>query len=321
MIPPKVKEIGRLIKIMEIRGAGKIARSAVGALKIAIDKSKGKTPYDIFKDMLESARYLNSTRPTAVSLPNALRYVIKRGRALLKEDLKPDEYKVRLTEICDDFILSSEMAVRKIGEIGSRRIQDGDTILTHCNSSAAIRVITTAHKHGKNIKVYATETRPRYQGRLTARALVASGIDVTLIVDSAARLIMNKIDKVIVGADAISVNGALINKIGTSLIALAANEARTLFFTAAETYKFSPITMLGGLIEIEERDASEVISPSEHEKIGKQLKVYNPAFDVTPAKYIDMIFTEKGAIPPQAAYVILQEEFGWWLKEPGLEDL
>jgi ribose 1,5-bisphosphate isomerase len=120
---------------------------------------------------------------------------------------------------------------------------------------------------------------------------------------------MNKIDKVLVGADAITANGALVNKIGTSLIALAAHESRSRVFVAAETYKFSPETMIGELIEIEERDTSEVIAQSEMGRL-KNVTVRNPSFDVTPAEYLDLIITERGIIPPQAAILMIQEQYG-----------
>jgi ribose 1,5-bisphosphate isomerase len=116
-------------------------------------------------------------------------------------------------------------------------------------------------------------------------------------------------DKAIVGADAVAANGAVVNKIGTSMVALAAHESRVLFFVAAETYKFSPETMLGRLVRIEERGVSEVISERELKRMPK-VNVRNPAFDVTPPDYIDLIITERGIIPPQAAIMVIQEEFG-----------
>jgi ribose 1,5-bisphosphate isomerase len=121
---------------------------------------------------------------------------------------------------------------------------------------------------------------------------------------------MPKIDKVVVGADAIAANGAVVNKIGTSMVALAAHEARVLFFVAAETYKFSPETMFGELVLIEERKATEVV-PSKILKGYRKITVRNPSFDVTPAEYVDLIVTERGIIPPQGALSILQSEFGW----------
>lgn len=129
----------------------------------------------------------------------------------------------------NEFIENSRTAVERIGEIGSKRIVDGDVIMTHCNSTVAIAIMKSAKKDGKRISVIVTESRPFWQGKLTARALNRIGIPVTYIVDSAMRFFMNKVDKVVVGADAVAANGAIINKIGTSLMALAAHEARTQF--------------------------------------------------------------------------------------------
>jgi ribose 1,5-bisphosphate isomerase len=125
---------------------------------------------------------------------------------------------------------------------------------------------------------------------------------------------MAKIDKVISGADAVAANGAVINKIGTSQLALAAHESRTRFFVAAETYKFSPETLFGELVAIEERNSNEVI-PDNVLKRMRNVEVRNPVFDITPPEYIDLIVTERGIIPPQGALYILQEEFGLDLKE------
>jgi ribose 1,5-bisphosphate isomerase len=130
------------------------------------------------------------------------------------------------------------------------------------------------------------------------------------IVDSAVRSFMNEIDLCIVGADAVTVNGSVVNKIGTSQIALSAHESRTRVMVAAETYKFAPRTILGEYIQIEERDPSEVL-PAELAGKFRNVKVRNPAFDVTPAEYVDLIVTEAGAIPPQMAYIIIRDILGW----------
>jgi ribose 1,5-bisphosphate isomerase len=206
------------------------------------------------------------------------------------------------------FIENSRVAVEKIGQIGSRRIRNGDTVFTHCNSLAALSVISAAHKSGKKIKVIATESRPRFQGITTIGMLDKLGIETELIVDSAARSIMNEVDLVVVGADVITANGTLVNKIGTAQIALFAHEARTSFMVAAETYKFSPKTILGELVTIEEREAKEVLPDFSK---YKHVKVRNPAFDVTPHQYIDLICTEAGAIPPEMSYLIIKERLGW----------
>ena len=312
--PAWVTEVAQGIKTMKIRGAGRIARAAVKALRATAEASEAETIDDLVTELNLAAETLLRTRPTAVSLPNGIRYVMWRVLKTKNTASSVEDLKAYTINLANRFIESSKTAVKKIGEIGARRIKDGDTILTHCQSSAVDAIIKKAWKQGKKIRVYCTETRPRFQGRITARTLSQAGIPVTMIIDSAARYFMNEVDEVIVGSDAIAANGAVVNKIGTSLIALAAREARTLFYVAAETYKFSPETIVGGLIVIEERNPSEVISPGRL-KVMKNVSIRNPSFDVTPAEYIDLIITEKGIIPPQGAVSILQEEYGWFIGE------
>jgi len=313
-LPAEVLEIAEGIKTMKIRGAGRIARAAVQALKIVVEKSQAKTSEQLVNELDYAAKYLLHTRPTAVSLPNGIRFVMYRVKSALRKGANLEDLKITAIDAADKFIENSQKAIKRIGEIGARRIVSGDVILTHCNSSAAISVILTAFKQGKDIRVYATETRPLFQGRLTARILANAGVPVTLIVDSAVRFFMNEIDKVVVGADAVAANGAVVNKIGTSQIALVAHEARTRMFVATETYKFSPETMIGELVKIEERSPLEVVD-EEFLKQNPNVKVRNPSFDVTPPEYIDLIITEKGVIPPQGAVLVLKEEFGWIVGE------
>lgn len=301
-------ETAEKIRNMEIRGAAKIGRAAANAMKEEAKSIRTDDLKAFDKRMDEAYKLLYSTRPTAVSLANALRYVMRYKANTVEEARRA------IAANADAFIANSENAIKKIGEIGAHRIKDGDTIMTHCNSSAAFQIFETAFKQGKKINVVATETRPRQQGYITVDFLQNVGIPTTLILDSAVRYYMKKVDMVIVGADAITVNGSLINKVGTSQVALAANEARVSFICAAETYKFSPRTLLGEMIEIEERDPSEVLSP-ELQKKWPKLKVSNPAFDVTPHKYIDMIITEIGAISPEMAYWVIKDKLGWELEE------
>jgi ribose 1,5-bisphosphate isomerase len=302
-------ETAEKIRDMEIRGAGRIARAAALALKAEAQSIKTDNLDEFNAKMREAFRTLYMTRPTAVSLPNALRIVMK-----YKAD-NVEEARRQIAANADAFIAGSENAVKIIGEIGARRLRDGDTVMTHCNSSAAASILTTAFRQGKRINVIATETRPRMQGHVTVDVMQKAGIPTTLILDSAVRYFMKKVDTAVVGADAITVNGNLINKIGTSQLALAAHEARVPFMVAAETYKFSPRTLLGELVEIEERDPSEVL-PEEKRKQWPGLKVMNPAFDVTPHQYIDLICTEIGAIPPEMAFWVITEKLGWEIEEP-----
>ncbi|MGP8331418.1 MAG: ribose 1,5-bisphosphate isomerase [Methanosarcinaceae archaeon] len=300
----QLKDTADKITRMEIRGAGRIAKAAALALRDYAESLEVDSIGEFSRHIENAAKLLVDTRPTAVSLPNAVR--------LTTQYISSDVYEAKeeIINNAERFIRQANDALWKIGEIGARRIRDGDVIMTHCNSNAALFVITTAFRQGKDISVIATETRPRRQGLLTSKHLLDYGIPTTLIVDSAVRYCMKKVDTVIVGADAIAVNGALVNKIGTSQLALAAHEARTNFLIAAETYKFSPNTILGEFIEIEERSIDEVIDLDTLTGLSK-LNVLNPAFDITPPKYIDLIITDVGAVPPGMAYTIIKDHLGW----------
>ncbi len=304
----KLEETAAKIKSMEIRGAGRIARAAAAELRDYSQRLAADDIDEFDEKMNFAAALLVSTRPTAVSLPNAVRAVMRYKGATV------DEARTDIKRLADEFITGSENAVRRIGEIGAKRVRDGDTIMTHCNSSAAISIMAAAHAQGKEISVIATESRPRMQGLLTIKQLDKLGISTSLIVDSAVRYFIKEVDLVVMGADAVTVNGSVINKIGTSQLAMAAHQARKNVIIAAETYKFSPKTLLGELVEIEERDSGEVIS---REKLAElpNVSVRNPAFDVTPREYIDLICTEVGAIPPEMAYVIIREFLGWGVEE------
>jgi ribose 1,5-bisphosphate isomerase len=305
-----VTETAEKIKSMEIRGAGRIARAAAEALLAHATGCVTDDPITFRREMEAAAQTLVATRPTAVSLPNAVHIVM----AGLEGAPTVREAREGVVERATRFIETSKEAVGKIARIGARHIRDGDVILTHCNSEAALSCIIEAHREGKKIEVFATEVRPRNQGLVTIRTLNAAGIKTNFIVDSAVRSFINDVDLVIVGADAVTVNGAVVNKIGTSQVAHSAHEARVNMLVAAETYKFAPRTILGELISIEERPGNEVL-PDEIARTLKNVTVRNPAFDITPAEYIDLIVTEEGAIPPQMAYIIIKEYLGWGIEE------
>jgi len=294
------------IRSMQIRGAGRIAAAAAVSLRDFSQAMQPQSLDDFNSQMKEAADTLLKTRPTAVSLSNAIRMVMKYDA----QDLDSARQAIALN--ANRFIEISEKALERIGQIGSNRIKDGSVVLTHCNSLAALSVISTAHKSGKKIKVIATESRPRYQGITTIGMLDKMGIETELIVDSAVRSVMNEVDLVVVGADVITANGTLVNKIGTAQIALSAHEARTSFIVAAETYKFSPQTIQGELVTIEERESAEVLADLSS---YSHVRVRNPAFDVTPHQYIDLICTEVGAIPPEMSYQIIRERLGWKMDE------
>ncbi|MDK2891894.1 ribose 1,5-bisphosphate isomerase [Methanohalophilus sp.] len=301
-------ETAEKIRTMEIRGAGRIAVAAATALRDYVRELQVSSLEEFEAKVLEAAAILVDTRPTAVSLPNAVMLTTRYDASTV------EEAREQIIANADKFIERAKKALETIAQIGAKRLKDGDVVMTHCNSHAALAIIKAAHKQGKNIRVYTTESRPRRQGFITIRELNETGIQTTLIVDSAVRIFMKEVDVVIVGADSITANGALVNKIGTSQLALAAKEARVNFISAAETYKFHPMTVMGDMIEIEDRSADEVIDP----KIIAELpnvKVRNPAFDVTPSEYIDLIVTEVGAFPPSMAFVVIRDYLGLELME------
>jgi len=301
-----VNKTARDIKDMRIRGALDIAIATARAMKKELD---GKSTAAVIKDLKKAGKKLKAARPTAVSLPNAVDYVLYLAEKNKKLDA--GEFRKAMSDEIQKFIIEQENSLERIAEIGANLIDSKDVILTHCNSDTVVALFERAWKDGKRFRVICTETRPRFQGHLTAKALAKAGIPVTLVVDSAARLMMKefKVDKVIVGGDTVRANGDLINKIGTSQIAVAARDLDIDFIAAVESIKFSPRSIEGELVKIEYRDAKEVIKPGRI----RGIKVLNPAFDITPAEMIDMLITEEGIIPPQGAYHLLREKFGWEL--------
>jgi ribose 1,5-bisphosphate isomerase len=297
------KETAGRIRSMEVRGAAEIARQAARALCEEARGYEGDDVEGMRQSLMAAREVLLASRPTAISLWNGVQFVLK-GMNHQKDGEELRQMVIRNATV---FIKRSEEAVALIGRNGANRLKEGDRVMTHCNSQAALSVITTAQRQGKHIKAFATESRPWRQGILTANQLSKAGVDVTLIIDSAVRHVMKDMDAVVVGADTIASNGAVINKIGTSQLALAAHEARVPFYVCAETFKFSPRTMMGEMVEIEERDSLEVVKLGE---LPSSVRVFNPVFDATPPEYIDSIITEIGVVPPYAAYEIIVREFG-----------
>ena len=291
------------IRSMSIRGAGRIARAGASALGDMAREYRGNDLEQFLRDVDEAKKVLLDSRPTAVSLWNGVHSAVRGLSACT--DL--EQARKLVMDNADAFVKNSNFAVKEIARIGAKRIQDGDVIVTHCNSSAAVGVLKEAHAQGKRFKVYATESRPWRQGIITSNELAEAGIDVTLIIDSAVRTVMKKATKVFVGADTVTSHGALVNKVGTSQVALAAKEARVQFYVCTETYKFSHMSLFGDLVTIEER-AREEVSPDG--ELDSRVKIFNPVFDSTPASYIDAIITEIGMISPGSVYHVMKEKLG-----------
>jgi len=295
------------LKALNVRGGGRVARYAVQALRdYAIEAPRAKTPAGYLDPLLKAGQRLKSARPTAFALTNGVNYVLNRGVKSLESGGSIEEIRDATVKASNDFLEYSAEAVPMIGEIGARRIKNGDTIITHSDSEAATSIMKKAHDMGKGIRVYCAETRPNYQGHNTAAALAAYGIDTTLICDSACRVMMGDADKAIVGCDAISGNGALVSRIGVSQVAMLAQEARVNFIVAAETYKVDFGTLTGRLVDAEERDPTEIAAKDWMEHNPK-VKFSNYVFDFTPPAYIDFYVTEKGIVPPAGIFALMQE--------------
>ncbi|MBO4246572.1 ribose 1,5-bisphosphate isomerase [Halomicrobium sp. IBSBa] len=310
---PRVETVAEEIETMETRGAATIADAAASALVTQAEESQAETPAAFREEIRAAARTLLDTRPTAVSLPNALRYVLRRmdgeSVAALRASVERagSSFRDQLDRAQDD-----------LGEIGANRLRDGDRVMTHCHSTDAVACIQRAVQQGKDVSAVVKETRPRKQGHITARELRAMDVPVTLIVDSAARRYLGDVDHVLVGADAIAADGSVVNKIGTSGLAVNARERGTPVMVAAQTIKLHPDTMTGHTVDIEMRDESEVIAPEDRAEIG-EITVANPAFDVTPPRHVDAIVTERGQFPPESVVTLMRELFGEGTHEPWLE--
>ena len=280
---------------------------AVAALKGVEEHFKQSSPRtkSAFLYELDSAKkILFDTRPTEPLMRNALRHLAYAvGRSSLEDagsllDL--------ISAASKGFLKELEESKKRIAEIGSRRILDGGTVLTHCHSSIVTRILEEAKNQGKDFQVFCTETRPLFQGRITAQELTSIGLKPIMIVDSAVRFFINGVDLVLIGADAITSEGNVINKIGTSMVALSAREARTPFYVASELLKFDPDTVYGEYTVIEERDVREI-----WESPPEGLRMRNPAFDITRREFIHGIICEVGIISTDAVMHEVEERYPW----------
>jgi ribose 1,5-bisphosphate isomerase len=310
MIHKDVRAVVEDVRIRQMRGGTVVTHAALTALRSSSLASTVTSPEDYVSYVEENAKYLRKIRAASIPLTNGLRYVVSEVEQAANKGASVEELKRVVSDSAIGFDRKLEESIQQIAEIGARRLNSGDVIITHSYSSSVLAILKKAHQQGKRIKVFVTETRPELEGQDVARELATEEIDTTLIIDSAVSHFIEDSDKVMVGAEAVAANGAIVNKIGTAMIAA----------VAASTHKFSPETMFGELIEIEERPSSYVIDDKELKL--PNLKVRNPAFDVTSPQDIDLIITERGVIPPQAAIMIIREQKGPLIftpHEPGLE--
>lgn len=269
----KVKKTHDRIKKLKIQGATDVALAAVKSLKKIKKQDK----------LEEAVEYLSESRPTEPMMRNGLKFVqdsFNKGKTV--------------KEASEEFEEIVEEAVKKIVDVGVSFIIEDATVMTHCHSSLVEKILVKAYEKNRLKKVLVTETRPLYQGRKTAKNLAKKGIPVKIGVDSARLSLLKEADIGIVGADVITSDGHIFNKIGTKNFALSAEHMVTRdFIVASQLLKIDPSTLKGKRDEIEERPKKEVWKGS-----PKGVEVYNPAFEAVPPEYIDYVVTEEGVLNP-----------------------
>ena len=297
------EQVADVIRNMVVRGAPAIGVAAAMGIALGVKNSKAETVGDLKRDLDQICDNMSKTRPTAVNLFWAIRRmqdkferVCLRPIAQIRQDLVEESRRMHAEDIA---------ANQAMGRHGATLMPNQGGVLTHCNAGAlatagygtALGVIRAAVEQGKKIHVYADETRPFLQGsRLTAWELMKDGIPTTVISDNMAGAMMKqgKIGAVVVGADRIAANGDVANKIGTYSVAVLAKENGIPFYVAAPISTIDPACPNGDMIPIEQRDAKEVTHIAGKQMVPDGVSIENPAFDVTPAKYVTAIVTERG---------------------------
>lgn len=310
----RLDEVAEAIGVLRIRGAPLIGIAGAYGLALCGQAIEADSPPGALAELDRTANVLAATRPTAVNLRWALDRVLAAARR------SPDVASIKAALVAEAIAIhqGERESTRKLSRIGAKLIGDGFTVLTHCNAGAlatggygtALGVLRAARAQGKRIEVIATETRPLLQGaRLTTWELMQDGIPVTLITDSMAGhfLARGRVDCAIVGADRIAANGDTANKIGTYTLAVLARENGVPFYVAAPLSTIDRSLPSGDGIPIEERPPEEVTRIGGIPVAAPGVRVANPAFDVTPHRYIGAIITERGMVtaPCQAGIAAL----------------
>ena len=308
-----VEELAHAIENLVVRGAPAIGIAAAYGMVLAAERERGRG--EVFLAAMAKARArLQATRPTAVNLAWALERMEVKARGMAAEPWADRVVKLALESRC---IHREDVAsCRAIGRIGNVRVPDGATILTHCNAGAlatggygtALGVVRAAREAGKRLRVVACETRPVLQGaRLTAWELTRDAFDVTVVTDSMVGQLLRRggIDLVVVGADRVARSGDVANKIGTYGLACLAEVHGVPFYVAAPWSTVDLACPSGDAIPIEQRREDEVLTFSGTRIAPHEARADNPAFDVTPARLIAALFTERGEVSPLSERTLL----------------
>ncbi|TXT62794.1 MAG: Ribose 1,5-bisphosphate isomerase [Promethearchaeota archaeon] len=307
-----LKQNAQKIISLEIQGATNTALKAIEFLSEYAKRITCTTIEDCMNQLQEAKSILEETRPTEPALQNGLRFIMNKLKKC-KGELCVEDVPGRIERYEEEFKKYILDAKQKIAEIGANRIprirkktdyeslhlKNDFVVMTHCHSSVVTGILLKAKQQGKEFRVVNTETQPKLQGRKTARELLDAGIEVIHVVDSAMRWAVNtfQVDLILIGADSITSEGTVLNKIGSRLLALVAHEEHVPFYVASPLLKYQPRTTVGFLEEIETRDPEEIWK--EH---PKNLKVLNPAFETVSRRYIDGLITEAGIFASSHAH-------------------
>jgi len=297
------EQVADAIRNMVVRGAPAIGVAAAMGIALGVKNSKAETVGELKQELDRCCEMVGKTRPTAVNLFWAIRRMQDKFESLRIRPLQ--QIKQALIEEAQRMHAEDIAANQAMGRLGAMLMPASGGVLTHCNAGAlatcgygtALGVIRAAVEQGKKIHVYADETRPFLQGsRLTAWELMKDGIPTTVISDNMAGAMMKagRIGAIVVGADRIAANGDVANKIGTYTIAVLAKEHNVPFYVAAPFSTIDLETADGSKIPIEQRNPKEVTHIAGKQMVPEGVEVENPAFDVTPAKYVTAIVTERG---------------------------
>ncbi|MHA2006039.1 MAG: translation initiation factor eIF-2B [Promethearchaeota archaeon] len=281
------------IKNLEIQGATNVAINAINFLSEYSKTIKSEDIESCFNSIYKAIEILIKTRPTEPAMKNGLKFIMKKLENE-KENCYPEFISDVIEKYKNQYYDLIQNAKNRIAIIGARRIPSTVkkfTIMTHCHSSLVTAILLEAKEQNKSFNVINTETQPRLQGRKTAKKLLNACIKVIHVVDSAMRWAVRhfEVDLIIIGADSITSEGTIINKIGSRLLALVAHEEHVPFYVASPLLKYNPETNLGVLETIEMRDPKEI-----WENPPKGIEILNPAFETVSRRYIDGLITEAG---------------------------
>lgn len=284
------------IKSLNIQGATNVALEAINFLSEYSKRLNCPDMSNCIKKLKDAKKILVNTRPTEPAMQNGLKYIINKLTAC-KDKLCVEDIPSHIEQFKNEYKQKIAFSKQKIAKIGARRIPEAQkpglnfTVMTHCHSSVVTGILLEAKRQGKHFRVINTQTQPKLQGEITAKELLDAGIEVVHVVDSAMRWAVNHFDvnMIIIGADSITSEGTVLNKIGSRLLALVAHEEHVPFYVASPLLKYNPKTSFGMLEEIEMRDPTEIWD-KEHEN----LTILNPAFETVSRRYIDGLITEAG---------------------------